>query len=101
VTRDVTVTPATRDEFFRFAEASKFSTAGELKRTWTEDPNRDLLDLAIRVELVNAKYGLEAGWAVRATGDAQVQKALTMFGEAQRIAALPKKKNPARASRAS
>jgi len=60
-----------------------------------------LLDLAIRVELVNAKYGLEAGWGVRATGDAQVQKALTMFGEAERIAALPKKKNPARASRAS
>jgi len=100
VARDVTVTSAMRDEFFRFAESSKFSTAEELKRTWNEDPNRDLLDLAIRVELVNAKYGLEAGWAVRATGDAQVQKALTMFGEAERIAALPKKKNPARASRA-
>jgi len=100
VARDVTVTSAMRDDFFRFAESSKFSTAEELKRTWNEDPNRDLLDLAIRVELVNAKYGLEAGWAVRATGDAQVQKALTMFGEAERIAALPKKKNPARASRA-
>jgi len=100
VARDVTVTSAMRDEFFRFAESSKFSTAEDLKRTWNEDPNRDLLDLAIRVELVNAKYGLEAGWAVRSTGDAQVQKALTMFGEAERIAALPKKKNPARASRA-
>jgi len=101
VQRDVTVTPAMRDEFFRFAESSRFSTAEELKRTWNEDPNRDLLDLAIRVELVNAKYGLEAGWGVRATGDAQVQKALSLFGEAERIAALPKKKNPARASRAS
>jgi carboxyl-terminal processing protease len=99
VARDVEVTTAMREEFFRFAETSKFSTAEELRRTWNEDPNRDLVDLAIRVELVNARYGLEAGWGVRATGDAQVQKALTLFGEAERIAALPKKKNPARAAK--
>jgi carboxyl-terminal processing protease len=99
VPRDVTITPAMREEFFRFAEASKFSTAEELKREWNEDPNRQLVDLAIRIELVNAKYGLEAGWAVRATGDSQIQKAVTQFGEAERIAALPKKKSPARASR--
>ncbi|HSD72893.1 MAG TPA: S41 family peptidase [Thermoanaerobaculia bacterium] len=99
VTREVTVTPAMRDEFFRFAEASKFSTADELKRMWNEDPNRQLVDLAIKIELVNAKFGLEAGWAVRATGDSQIQTAITEFGEAERIASLPKKKNPARASK--
>jgi carboxyl-terminal processing protease len=99
VSRDVAVTPAMREEFFRFAETSRFSTAEELKRMWNEDPNRELVDLAIRIELVNARYGLEAGWAVRATGDSQIQKAITQFGEAERIAALPKKKMPARASR--
>jgi carboxyl-terminal processing protease len=98
VSRDVAVTPAMREEFFRFAETS-FSTAEELKRLWNEDPNRELVDLAIRIELVNARYGLEAGWAVRATGDSQIQKAITQFDEAARIAALPKKKIPARASR--
>jgi hypothetical protein len=99
VPRDVVVTPAMRDEFFRFAESSKYSTAAEIARQYTEDPNRELVDLAIKVELVNARYGLEAGWAVRATGDAQIQKALTQFNEAARIAALPKKKMPARAAR--
>jgi carboxyl-terminal processing protease len=99
VARDVEITPALREEFFRFAEQSKYSTAEELKRTWEADPNRQLVDLAIRIELVNAKYGLEAGWAVRATGDSQIQKAITEFGEAARIAALPKKKMPVRASR--
>lgn len=99
VSREVTVTTAMRDEFFRFAEASKFSTAEELKRMWNEDPNRELVDLAVRIELVNAKYGLEAGWAVRATGDTQIQTAIMQFGEAERIASLPKKKNPARASK--
>ena len=100
VPRDVTVTPAMREEFFRFAESSKYSTAPEIARQYAEDPNRELVDLAIRVELVNAKYGLEAGWSVRATGDAQIQKALTQFNEAARIAALPKTKRPARAARA-
>lgn len=100
VGRDVVVTPAIREEFFRFAETTaKFSAADELRRLYAEDPNRELVDLAIRVELVNAKHGLEAGWAVRATGDSQIQKALTLFGEAERVAALPKKKNGARASR--
>jgi len=99
VARNVTVTPAMREEFFRFAESSKYSTAAEIARLYAEDPNRELVDLAIKVELVNAKYGLEAGWAVRATGDAQIQKALTQFNEAARIAALPKKKMPARAAR--
>jgi hypothetical protein len=88
-----------REDFFRFAETSRFSTAEELKRLWNEDPNRELVDLAVRIELVNARYGLEAGWAVRATGDSQIQKAITQFDEAERIAALPKKKIPARASR--
>jgi carboxyl-terminal processing protease len=99
VSRDVAMTPAMREDFFRFAETSRFSTAEELKRLWNEDPNRELVDLAIRIELVNARYGLEAGWAVRATGDSQIQKAITQFDEAERIAALPKKKIPARASR--
>jgi carboxyl-terminal processing protease len=99
VPRDVTVTPAMREEFFRFAETSRFSTAAELKRMFDEDPNRHLVDLAMRIELVNAKYGLQAGWAVRATGDTQIQKAVSEFAEAERIAALPKKKPPVRASR--
>ena len=32
---------------------------------WTQDPNRDLVDLAIRIEIVNAKFGLEAGRRLR------------------------------------
>ena len=93
------ITPAVREDFFRFVEASKFSTAEELKRQWDEDANRGLVDLAIRIEIVNAKYGLDAGWRVRASGDTQIQKALTMFDEAARIAALPKKPAPRAASK--
>jgi carboxyl-terminal processing protease len=99
VTPDFAVTPAVRDAFFQFCEASKFSTAGELQRQWNEDPNKSLTDLAIRVDMVNVKYGLESGWKARAAGDSQIQQALGLFDEAARIAALPKKANQARAAR--
>ncbi|MEO8431253.1 MAG: S41 family peptidase [Acidobacteriota bacterium] len=99
VKADVAVTEGMREEFFRFAEKSKFSTAEELSRQWQEDANRRLVDLAMQTELVNAKFGLEAGRKVQASGDAQLQKALAEFDEAARIAALPKKPSPARAAR--
>jgi carboxyl-terminal processing protease len=97
----VQISPALRSEFFRFAETSKFSSAEELQRQYADDPNHNIVDLAIQTEIVNAKFGLEAGRKVQAAGDTQVQKALSEFDEAARIAALPKKANQARASRQS
>jgi carboxyl-terminal processing protease len=96
---DFTVTPEIRAAFFRFVEAAKFSSTEELQRQWSEDPNRSLIDLTLRIEVANAKYGLEAGRRVQVSGDTQVQKALTLFDEAARIAALPKKTNQARAAK--
>jgi carboxyl-terminal processing protease len=93
VTEDFAVTPAVRDEFFQFVEKSaRYSTAEELKKSYDSDPNRSLVDLAIQIEIVNARFGPEAGRRAFASGDPQIQKALTLFGEAARIAALPKKK---------
>jgi carboxyl-terminal processing protease len=99
VKQDHEVTPALRQEFFRFVEASKFSTADELSRQWNEEPNKNLLDFALRIDIANVRAGLEAGWRVRASGDMQVQKGLTLFDEAARVAALPKKPNPSHAAK--
>ena len=99
VSRDFELTPEVRDAFFQFAEKAKFMTAEQLKQAYQEDPNRQWIDLALRVDIVNARYGLEAGRRVQATGDPQIQKALTLFPEAARIAALPKKTNGARAAK--
>ena len=99
IRQDFAVTPALRQEFLKFVESSSFSTAEELERQYQEDPNRGLLDLALKIDIVNVRFGLEAGWKARASGDAQVQKALTEFDEAARIAALPKKPQAPRASK--
>jgi carboxyl-terminal processing protease len=87
------ITPEIRKDFFEYVEKSaKYSTAAELQKAYTEDPNRSLVDLAIRIELANAKLGPEGGRKVFVGGDPQIQKAMTLFGEASRIASLPKKK---------
>ena len=94
VSPDMAVTPELRAELFRFAEANRFSSVEELQRQWDADPSRNIVDLAMKVEIVNAKFGLEAGRKVQASGDTQLQKALAEFDEAARIAALPKKADP-------
>ena len=99
VSTDFSVTPEIRQEFFRFVETSKFSTAEELRRQYDEEANRSVIDLALRVDVINVKFGLDAGWKARAGGDMQIQRALSLFDEAAMIAALPKKPNPARAAR--
>jgi carboxyl-terminal processing protease len=99
VTADFQVTPAIRTEFFKFSESRKFSTAEELQKMWEQDLDRALLDLAIRTDMANVRFGLEAGMKVRSTGDPQVQKALTLFDEAARIAAMPKKAPGVRAAK--
>ena len=96
---DWSVNPAIRKAFFEFCEASKFSTADELERQWNEDPNKSIVDLAVRVDVINVKFGLEAGWKARAAGDNQIQEGLGLFDEASRVAAMPKKANPARAAK--
>jgi carboxyl-terminal processing protease len=93
VAEDFAVTPEIREEFFKFVEKSaKYSTVEDLKKAYAEDPNRSLVDLATQTEIVNARFGPEAGRRAYAAGDPQIQKGLTLFGEAARIAALPKKK---------
>ena len=93
VSEDFTVTPEIREEFFQFVEKSaRYSTVEELKKAYAEDPNRSLVDLALKIDIVNAKLGPEAGRKAFASGDPQIQKGLTLFGEAARIAGLPKKK---------
>jgi carboxyl-terminal processing protease len=93
VSEDFTVTPEIREEFFQFVEkAAHYSSAEELKKAYAEDPNRSLVDLALKIEVVSAKLGPEAGRRAFAGGDPQIQKGLTLFNEAARIAAMPKKK---------
>jgi carboxyl-terminal processing protease len=93
VGEDFIVTPEIRNEFFQFVEkTAHYSSVEELNKQYAEDANKALVDLALKIEVVTSRFGPEAGRRAFASGDPQIQKGLTQFAEAARIASLPKKK---------
>ena len=50
--------------------------------------SRRYIERALKAEIVAAKYGLDASAPYRLQGDTQVEKALDVFPEAQKLATL-------------
>ena len=87
VPRDFQTTPAVREEFFKFVDAKPtlpFDRGS--KAAYAEEKDPDLVDRAIREELLTAAYGREAGYRVSMEGDVQLRKALTLFPDAEKLA---------------
>ena len=83
VTEDMPIS----DDMLR--DFSDYLTDQKIEHTWDEvAQNRDYLQLALRKEILAAKYGPLAGYKVAIEGDQQVQKALTLFSEARQLAML-------------
>ena len=60
--------------------------------------DREELAVFVKAEIVSAQLGLEYGNRVRNSYDAQVRKALTLFGQARELAFLAKRTSPAAGS---
>jgi carboxyl-terminal processing protease len=87
IARNFAVTEAMRDDFFRFVDGrpghpvekgARAAYAGE------KDPLT--VDRALRVELLTARFGDEAGYRAGLENDVQLKKALTLFPEAEQLA---------------
>jgi len=87
----VSVDDALRGDFFRYVGEQGFEDAATARKEYQGDPARDLIDAAIKTEILNSKYGLAEGWKNALANDKQARAALGAFPEAQRIASLPKK----------
>lgn len=99
IPRDFQVTDAVRDEFFKFVDGRPLGLDTKARASYETEKEPGIIDRAIREELMNAIYGREAGYRVGLEGDVQLRKALSLFPEAERLAALPKpgalaQKNP-------
>ncbi|MEO8036134.1 MAG: S41 family peptidase, partial [Acidobacteriota bacterium] len=88
LTKDVAVTPQIMDEFARFAAAKDIATVAEVTAVLQKPDDRNYLERAIKAEIIAAKYGLDASYPYRLQGDTQVDKAISLFPEAQKLADL-------------
>ena len=88
LTREITVTPAIMEAFIRHAAAAEIATETDIRATMQKAEDRNYIERALKAEIVAAKYGFDASYPYRLQGDAQVEKALELFPEAQKLATL-------------
>jgi carboxyl-terminal processing protease len=86
LTKDVAISPATVEDFVRHASAAEIAPEADIREALTKVEDRKYIERALKAEIVAAKYGFDASYPYRLQGDAQVEKALQMFPEAQKLA---------------
>ena len=84
--KDLTVTQAMIDEFTRFAADKDIAPADDIRQTMQKPNDRHYIERALKAEIIAAKYGFDASYPYRLQGDTQVEKALDVFPDAQRLA---------------
>jgi carboxyl-terminal processing protease len=86
--KDLTITPAIIDEFSRFAADKDIAPIADIRETLQKPDDRNYIERALKAEIVAAKDGYDASYPYRLQGDKQVDKALELFPEAQKLATL-------------
>ena len=86
LTKELKVTPAMVEEFVRHAAAAEIAPEHEIRAALENAEDRNYIERALKAEIVAAKYGFDASYPFRLQGDAQVEKALALFPEAQKLA---------------
>jgi carboxyl-terminal processing protease len=86
--KELKVTPAMVEEFVRHAAEHDIAPEADIREALTKEEDRKYIERALKAEIVAAKYGFDASYPYRLQGDAQVEKALELFPEAQKLATL-------------
>ena len=88
LTKEIEVTPAIIEEFTRHAAAAEIAKEVDIREALTKPEDRKYIHRALKAEIVAAKFGYDASYPYRLQGDAQVEKALEVFPEAQKLATM-------------
>ena len=88
LTKDLTVTPAMVEELIRSSAAAEIATDADIRTALQIPEDRRFIERAMKAEIIAAKYGYDASYPFRLQGDAQVEKALELFPEAQKLATM-------------
>ncbi|MCU1347270.1 MAG: carboxyl-terminal protease [Acidobacteria bacterium] len=83
--KDVAVTPQMLEEFGRYAADKEIATVAEVRAALLKPADKVYLERALKAEIIAAKYGYDASYPYRLQGDTQVEKALELFPEAQKL----------------
>lgn len=88
VTKEIAITPAIVEELVHYAASNDIAPESDIRDALQKPEDRKYIERALKAEIVAAKFGFDASYPIRVEGDAQVEKALELFPEAKRLAAL-------------
>ena len=88
LTKDIEVTQQMIDDLARYAASQDIATVADVHAAMQKAEDRNYIERSLKAEIVAAKYGLDASYPYRLQGDTQVEKALEVFPQAQKLAAM-------------
>jgi carboxyl-terminal processing protease len=86
--QDLEITQAMLDDFTKYAADKDVASADDIRAALKKTDDRKYIERALKAEIIAAKFGYDASYPFRLQGDTQVEKALELFPEAQRLATL-------------
>ena len=86
VTRKLVITPQIIEDFTRYAADKDVAPIEDIRQDLDKPTDRKFIERALKAEIVAAKYGFDASYPFRLQGDTQIEKAIELFPEAQKLA---------------
>jgi len=88
VTKDVQITPELVEDFVHYAADKEMAPLGDIRDALNKPEDRKFIEHSIKAEIIAAKFGFDASYPYRLEGDMQVEKALEVLPQAQKLASL-------------
>src|SRR5258707_7487800 len=76
------------EDFVHFASDKDIASVADIREALDKPNDRSFIERALKAEIIAAKFGFDASYPYRLEGDTQVEKALEVFPEAQKLASL-------------
>jgi carboxyl-terminal processing protease len=86
LTKEITITPQIIEEFSRYAADKEIATLADIREALQKPNDRKYIERALKAEIIAAKYGFDASYPFRLQGDNQIEKALEVLPESQKLA---------------
>jgi carboxyl-terminal processing protease len=86
LTKDLVISQQIIDDFVRYAADKDVAPLEDIRQDLEKPTDRKFIERALKAEIVAAKYGFDASYPFRLQGDNQIEKAVEVFPEAQKLA---------------
>ena len=86
LTKDIAITPQILEDFTRYAADKDIAPVADIRDALQKPNDRTYLERALKSEIIAAKFGFDASYPFRLQGDNQIEKALEVLPESQKLA---------------